>query len=75
MIADTLSIEQLVDVLEQRLVRSPESKIGFLAGLVTAEVSPAMAARVLGEIERRAGEPGAMQETREVIQRLAVHLD
>jgi len=75
MIADTLSIEQLVDLLQQRLVHSSESKLGFLAGLVFAEVSPAMAARVLAEIEQRTDKSGEMGDIRSMIQLLADHLD
>ncbi len=72
---ETISIQQLMSALEQHLVRTPDGKVGFLAGLVIAEASSEMAARILAEIERRANEQAALVEIREMIHLLADHLD
>ncbi len=75
MAVETISIQQLMSALEQHLVRSPDAKVGFLAGLVIAEVSSEMAARILAYIEQRADDREALVEIREMIHLLADHLD
>ncbi len=75
MAVETISIQQLMSAFEQRLVPSPDARVGFLAGLVIAEASSEMAARILAYIEQRANDQEALAEVREVIHLLADHLD